>query len=90
MKKRIILAIIALLLICSVSTLMADYKLALQEKPPKFAIKGSVYKDGGTTVYNGLGYRITDYNQMDGRNDIQIISPFFFKSIKNKSIKESD
>lgn len=87
MKKRIILAIIALLLICSVYTLMIDYKLALQEKPPKFAMKVSVYKDGGTTVYMGFGYRITDFNQMEGRNDIQFISPFFIKSIKDKSFK---
>jgi hypothetical protein len=90
MKKRIVLAIIALLLIFSVCTLVVDYKLAIKEKRPIFAIKSAVYKDGGTTIYNGFGYRITDYNQIDGRNDIQFISPFFFKSIKEKSFKDND
>lgn len=84
-KVRYLLVIFILLLIFSVWTMTVDYKLAIQEKPPKFAMKISVYKDGGTTVYNGFGYRITDYNQMDGRNDIQFISLFFSKSIKDKS-----
>jgi hypothetical protein len=90
MKKKKVLAIIALLLIFSICTLVVDYKLALKEKPPKFAIKSVVYKDGGTTIYNGFGYRITDYNQIDGRDDIQFFSPFFIKSIKDKSFKDND
>lgn len=90
MKKRKILAIIALLIIFSVCTLIFDYKLASQEKAPKFAIRTATYKDGGTTTYIGFGYKITDYNQLDGRDDIQFISLFYFKSLKDKSFKEKD
>lgn len=90
MKKRYIVAILTSIIIFSIGTLVVDYKLAVQENPPKFAFKKSVLKDGGTTVYLGFGYILKDYNQMDGRNDIQIISPFFFKSIKDKTIKENN
>lgn len=79
------IVIVALLLIISLVTLTYDYKLALQGTKPKFAIKTVTYKDGGTSIYIGFGYKITDYNQMKGRNDIQFSSPFFSDSLKEKS-----
>jgi hypothetical protein len=90
LKKRFIVAIITSLIFFYICSLVVDYKLAVQEIPPKFAFKKSVLKDGGSTVYLGFGYIITDYNQMDGRNDIQFTSPFFFKSIKDKTYKENN
>ncbi|OZM56279.1 hypothetical protein CIB95_12715 [Lottiidibacillus patelloidae] len=54
-----------------------DYGQAKNQKPPIFAGKTSVYKDGGTTEYTGIGYKVIDYNELDGRDDIVFISKFF-------------
>lgn len=40
------------------------------DKGPYFAIKTKEYKDGGTKVYYGLGYKVIKYNQTQGRKDI--------------------
>ena len=39
---------------------------------PFFAIKTAHYKDGGTKVYTGLGYKVIKYNQIQGRRDTVI------------------
>lgn len=36
---------------------------------PVFAIKTYQYNDGGTKVYNGIGYKVIKYNVKDGRRD---------------------
>ena len=41
-------------------------------KGPLFAIRTHVYKDGGTKVYYGLGYKVIKYNQKVGRRDTEI------------------
>lgn len=41
-------------------------------KGPFFAIKTETYKDGGSKVYYGLGYKVIKYNQIEGRQDTQI------------------
>lgn len=87
-KRAILVATILSLSLFSIFRLTIDYKLILQGNPPKFATKTATYKDGGTTVYSGLGYIIIDYNQMAGRKDIQFLSPFFIKSVKDRSIVE--
>lgn len=48
-----------------------DYHLAKEEKQPIFAKKTTMAKDGGTIEYLGLGYKVTDYNKIDGRQDIE-------------------
>ncbi len=39
---------------------------------PFFAIKTAHYKDGGTKVYHGIGYKVIKYNQVQGRRDTVI------------------
>lgn len=41
-------------------------------KGPFFAIRTNVYKDGGTKVYYGLGYKVIKYNQKVGRRDTAV------------------
>jgi hypothetical protein len=55
------------------------YNRALHERPPLFAILTNLYKDGGTSVYTGLGYQVIDYNQVDGRKDVVFKSIFVSK-----------
>ena len=58
----IIMAIISIDVIC-----VARYNIG-----PFFAIKTDTYKDGGTEVYYGLGYKVIKYNEIIGRRDTQI------------------
>jgi hypothetical protein len=36
-------------------------------------------KDGGTSEYLGLGYKIIDYNKIDGRKDVVFIPLYINK-----------
>ena len=71
-KNKIIniIVIVLLVLICLVSLdiiLVSKY-----EKGPIFAIPVKTYTDGGTKEYLGLGYKVINYNQKQGRRDIDI------------------
>ncbi|MBS8263921.1 hypothetical protein DYI25_05665 [Mesobacillus boroniphilus] len=73
-KKKLFIG--ALLVIASLIMMGRDYYLAKEDKPPNFSILSNVYKDGGTKVYTGLGYKVIDYNQIDGRKDVVFV-PFY-------------
>lgn len=42
------------------------------QKGPFFAIRTTVYKDGGTKVYYGLGYKVIKYNQTEGKKGMKL------------------
>jgi hypothetical protein len=42
------------------------------DKGPFFAIKTKTYKDGGTKVYYGIGYKVIRYNVTEGKQSTQI------------------
>ena len=70
--KRVInlLFVLAIIIIIMITT---DYiRVTKFEYTPVFAIKTLELKDGGTTEYMGLGYKVIDYNQIQGRRDIEI------------------
>lgn len=70
--KRIINIVFAILLII-IAIITIDYVRVVKfEYTPLFAIKTKEYKDGGTKEYMGLGYKVIDYNQIQGRRDIEI------------------
>ncbi|OCA84150.1 hypothetical protein A8F94_15620 [Bacillus sp. FJAT-27225] len=66
----------SLLIVAAVMMGGRDYFLAKADKPPEFSMLKDVYKDGGTKVYIGLGYKVIDYNQLNGRKDVAFI-PFY-------------
>ena len=41
-------------------------------KGPFFAIKTKTYDDGGTKVYNGIGYKVIKYKELNGRRDMVV------------------
>ncbi len=41
-------------------------------KGPFFAIKTKTYKDGGSKVYYGIGYKVIKYHQVQGRRDMEL------------------
>ena len=47
-------------------------RVAKYDKKPLFAINTKTYKDGESKAYIGLGYKVIDYNQLQGRRDIEI------------------
>lgn len=81
MKKKIgiviILSIIGILLLGMLFFAVDSYRIK-NNKPPIFAVQYNVLKDGGTTMYLGLGYKIIDYNIIDG-NDKTYIGSYFMK-----------
>lgn len=79
MKKRFVLASMLVILLVSCLMFIVDYKLAVQQKTPFFAIKTVVYKDGGTTEYIGPGYKVIDYNRLpekESKTDVVFLSLF--------------
>ena len=77
MKRKIIYFPLILILL-PVLFFTVNLSLAKLNKPPLFAIKTAIYKDGGTKDYKGLGYKVIDYNELDGegRQDVVFISKF--------------
>ena len=58
-KKR--MRIIIVILIAWFAFIVIDFFLAKANKSPIFAIPVVVYKDGGSTEYYGLGYKVIKY-----------------------------
>ncbi len=73
-KKIFKILNILLIVILVVATLISvDIILVSKyQKGPFFAIRTNVYKDGGTKVYYGLGYKVIKYHQVVGRRDWQV------------------
>jgi hypothetical protein len=76
-KKKMLL--ISLVILIPISIFIIDYKRAIKDMPPIFAIRTNLYKDGGTSIYLGFGYKVIDYNQLDGRKDVVFKSLFISK-----------
>lgn len=72
-NKKVLMCTV--LVIASLIMIGRDYYLTKEDRPPNFSIQADTYKDGGTKVYLGLGYKVIDYNQLDGRKDVVFI-PF--------------
>lgn len=71
-RLKIILIIILLLIIMGVIFFVVDYNRVKQQEPPIFCIKTAVYRDGGTEEYLGLGYKVIDFNILEGYDEIKI------------------
>lgn len=68
-----IINIVFTIIIIIIAIITIDYiRVAKFEYTPLFAIRTETLKDGGTTEYYGLGYKVIDYNQIQGRRDIEI------------------
>lgn len=55
-----------------ISVLITDICRLEQNLEPIFSIKMGAYSDGGTKEYLGLGYKIIDYNKLDGYDGYKI------------------
>jgi hypothetical protein len=66
-KYRKILIWGAALIIFSFVTNKIDSKLVSQDKRPIFVLPTAVAKDGGTTIYIGLGYKVIGWKRLESR-----------------------
>ena len=72
-KAKVITDIIfIIIMLCLIFITIDVIAVGKYDKGPFFAIPVRTYKDGGTKEYYGLGYKVIDYNQVQGRRDKEI------------------
>ena len=65
-----IIFIVIIVLLCLIS--IDIICVSKYEKGPFFAIPVKTYTDGGSKEYVGLGYKVINYNQKQGRRDMEV------------------
>lgn len=68
--------VIGIIILLGIIFFTVDYYRLKNNETPIFVVKGIVYRDGGTTEYLGLGYKIIDYNMTNGYDEIKFGSWF--------------
>ncbi len=78
MKKTLIIigVILIVLVVIALTFFGVDYFRVQNQENPIFAIKTDEVNDGGSIIYTGLGYKVIDYNRLDGYDEIKIGSIF--------------
>ena len=74
LKKKLKLLLIISIIICTMAVIffIIDYRRVSRKELPIFAKQTSIAKDGGTTIYKGLGYTVIDFNSIGGYDEIKI------------------
>ena len=76
MKKvlKILFIIIGIIVVLGVVFFIVDYNRVQKQEKPIFCIQNpaGIINDGGTIEYFGLGYKVIDFNTLDGYNDMKI------------------
>lgn len=94
-KVKIILIVLGVIIALALTFFIVDYNRAMKQKTPIFCIKARVLRDGGTVEYFGLGYKVIDFNTLDGYDEIKIGTWFmqynnFINNDKKDEIKEQE
>ena len=77
MKKGIKIFLIILgVIILGLIFFAVDYNRVQKQEKPIFCINYSTLRDGGTKTYIGLGYKVIDFNMLNGYNEMKIGSWF--------------
>lgn len=74
MKKiiKLIIAIIFALAVIGGITFLVDCSSIRSEKEPVFARMTKALNDGGTVIYTGLGYKIINFNMLNGYDEVKV------------------
>ena len=76
MKKgiKILLIILEIIIVLGIIFFAIDYYRVNNNEKPIFCIKSpaGAIRDGGTTEYFGIGYKVIDFNTTEGFDDIKI------------------
>ena len=80
MKKgiKVLLIILGIIIILGLIFFAIDYNGVQKQEKPIFCIQNpaGVIRDGGTIEYFGLGYKVIDFNMLNGYDEIKIGSWF--------------
>lgn len=73
MKKGLKIGIIVFVVIigCGIIFGSIDKKRATDNKRPIFAVRTTIYKDGGSKEYMGLGYKVIVFNTLCGYKEVK-------------------
>ncbi len=86
MKKllKLLMALLLALIVIGGITFLIDASRVASGKTPICAVEVSKFQDGGTTEYLGIGYRVIDFNMLNGYDEMKI-GPW---SMKKTDFKE--
>ena len=78
MKKgiKVLLIILGVIIILGLIFFAVDYSRVQRQETPIFCINYATANDGGTNEYLGLGYKVIDFNMLNGYDEIKIGSWF--------------
>lgn len=80
MKKwiKVLLIVLGVIIILGLVFFAIDYNRVQKQEKPLFCIQypAGVIRDGGTIEYFGLGYKVIDFNMLNGYDEIKIGSWF--------------
>lgn len=71
-KLKGILIIVGILVLLAIICFCVDYSRVKKQEKPIFCINLATYRDGGTKEYYGLGYKVIDFNRIDGYDEMKI------------------
>ena len=74
MKKgiKVLLIILGVIIILGLIFFVVDYNRVQKEEKPLFCINYATANDGGTNEYLGLGYKVIDFNRVNGYDEMKI------------------
>ena len=74
MKKgiKVLLIILGAIIILGLIFFAVDYSRVQRQETPIFCINYATANDGGTNEYLGLGYKVIDFNMLNGYDEIKI------------------
>ena len=93
MKKgiKVLLIVIGVIIILGLIFFAVDYSRVQKQEKPIFCIKYAIANDGGTEEYVGLGYKVIDFNRLNGYDEIKIGSWFMkYEDFENEYNYESN
>ena len=78
LMRKIINLVSGVIIILLIMTAVDVIAVARYDAGPFFAINLKTYKDGGTKEYYGLGYKVINYNVLEGRKG-KVVGSWFMK-----------
>lgn len=87
---KIFLIIIGLIIVMGLAFFAVDYFRVQKQEEPIFCIKTTTHRDGGTQEYIGFGYKIIDFNTLNGYDEIKIGTWFMnYEDFQNEMNSQS-
>ena len=87
---KILLIIIGLIIVMGLAFFAVDYFRVQKQEEPIFCIKTTTHRDGGTQEYLGLGYKIIDFNTLNGYDEMKIETWFMnYEDFQNEMNSQS-